>query len=146
MVITGAVPATQCGPHAGERAVLLVEDEVPLRMIIARNVARRGYDLIAVTSVEDAETMLRRHRPAVVVLDINLPDGTGWEILRWLRAARERPAVIVYSAVPPAPKRIAEFHPDAVLMKPFPIECLLELIETVCPRADDGVPTEELAP
>ena len=132
----GSTPATSA------RTVLLVEDETPLRTIIARNLEQRGYRLTAVASVRDAIDRITATLPDVIVLDINLPDGTGWEILRWLRTMDKRAAVIVYSAVPPSRKRVAEFHPDAVLMKPFPMDCLLDLVATVGSdkqEADEGV-------
>ncbi len=113
------------------RTVLLVEDEPALRTIIARNLTQRGHRLISVDSVGDAITEMTTRLPEVVLLDINLPDGTGWEVLRWLRAVKHTVAVIVYSAVPPSQKRLAEFQPDAVLMKPFPMDSLVELIATV---------------
>ena len=113
------------------RTVLLVEDEPALRTIIARNLTQRGHRLISVDSVGDAITEMTTRLPEVVLLDINLPDGTGWEVLRWLRAVKHTVAVIVYSVVPPSQKRLAEFQPDAVLMKPFPMDSLVELIATV---------------
>jgi DNA-binding response OmpR family regulator len=116
---------------ASARSVLLVEDEAPLRTIIGRNLEQHGYRLTAVASVREAIAHMAATLPDVIVLDINLPDGTGWEVLRWLRAVDAHPAVIVYSAVPPSRKRVAEFHPDAVLMKPFPMDCLLDLVATV---------------
>jgi len=114
-----------------------VEDEAPLRLIIGRNLTQRGYRLISVDSVGDAIAEMTTRLPDVVVLDVNLPDGTGWEVLRWLRAMHQHPAVIIYSAVPPSAKRVAEFHPDAVLMKPFPMDCLVDLVATV------GIPQHE---
>ena len=117
--------------HDAGRTVLLVEDETPLRRIIARNLIARGHHLIAVDSVGDAIAAMTTRLPDVVLLDVNLPDGTGWEVLRWLRAVRHHLAVIVYSAVPPSAKRIAEFRPDAVLTKPFPMDSLVALIATV---------------
>ncbi len=119
------------GKWVGGRTILIVEDERQLRMIIARNLKERGYRYIAVDSVGEALIKMMAQIPDVIVLDVNLPDGTGWEVLRWLRAVNQRPAVIVYSAVPPSAKRLAEFQPDAVLMKPFPMDCLVELIATV---------------
>jgi DNA-binding response OmpR family regulator len=124
-------------PAAG-RVVLLVEDEQSLRMIIARNLEERGYRLTAVASVCEAIEQLQAAPPDVIVLDVNLPDGTGWEILRWLRSTDRHPAVIVYSAVPPSRKRVAEFQPDAVLLKPFPMDCLLDLVATVGSAARQG--------
>ncbi len=130
MQVAMDVPISGAGASR-ERAVLLVEDETPLRTIIARNLARRGHRLIVVDSVGDAIVEMTTRLPDVVLLDVNLPDGTGWEVLRWLRAVHHHVAVIVYSAVPPSTKRIAEFRPDAVLTKPFPMDSLIELIATV---------------
>lgn len=113
------------------RTVLLIEDETPLRTIIARNLERHGYRFSAVASVRDAIDRMAVALPDVVILDVNLPDGTGWEILRWLRRADAHPVTIVYSAVPLSRTRVAEFRPDAVLLKPFPMDCLLDLVATV---------------
>jgi CheY-like chemotaxis protein len=120
---------------------LIVEDENPLRRILTLNLARRGYNVV---EADTGEAALDAVRAAVagaipfdlILLDINLPDQSGWDILRRLRddptlAMRPPPAVIVMSAVRPQDKRLAEFHPDAVLLKPFPIEALLRLSERV---------------
>ncbi len=131
MVMVGGDMRTHDQARVTGRSVLLVEDETPLRTIIARNLVQRGHRLIAVDSVGDAIAAMTTRLPDVVLLDVNLPDGTGWEVLRWLRAVRHHVAVIVYSAVPPSTKRIAEFRPDAVLTKPFPMDSLIELIATV---------------
>ena len=117
------------------RMVLLVEDEPPLRTIIARNLIARGHTLVAVDSVGDAITAMGVRLPDVALLDVNLPDGTGWEVLRWLRAVGQRVPTVVYSAVPLSQKRVAEFQPDAVLLKPFPMDSLVELIATVGRKA-----------
>ncbi len=65
----------------------------------------------------------------VLVLDINLPDAVGWNVLTALDAADRRPRTIVLSAVPPSAARVREFSPVSVLEKPFPIDALLRLIE-----------------
>jgi CheY-like chemotaxis protein len=121
--------------------VLIVEDENPLRRILTLNLARRGYNVI---EADTSEAALDAVRAAVaggipfdlILLDINLPDQSGWDVLRRLRedpqlAMLPPPAVIVMTAVRPQDKRVAEFHPDAVLLKPFPIEALLRLSERV---------------
>jgi DNA-binding response OmpR family regulator len=113
------------------RAVLIVEDEQPLRMVITRTLARQGHRPIAVETVRGTITEMMARLPDVVLLDINLPDGTGWEVLRWLCAAVLHIPVIAYSAVPPAAKRVAELHPDAVLTKSFPMDCLRDLVATI---------------
>jgi DNA-binding response OmpR family regulator len=107
--------------------------------MIVRTLARHRHRLIAVDTVRGAIAEMTERLPDVVLLDINLPDGTGWEVLRWIRTTGLRLPAIVYSAVPPSPKRIAELHPDAVLTKPFPMDCLLDLIASVG-RRDDAVP------
>lgn len=118
-------------------AVLVVEDETPLRRILLLSLARRGYTVAEADSVATAiEALEAFARPFdVIVLDINLPDQTGWDVLRYLR---ERdiapPRVIVMTAVRPAQCRLEEFHPVALLLKPFPIEALVRLIERMLKR------------
>lgn len=120
--------------------VLLVEDEPQLRRIMTLNLAYGGY---SVAEADSVETAFELHEVAseagvpfdLIVLETHLPDHCGWDLLRLLHAApsaNERPAsapVIVISPLPVLPRRLAEFAPFAVLLKPFPIEALLRLVE-----------------
>lgn len=109
--------------------VLLVEDESALADVIARNLRARGHDVVMSATAEAAVLSMTEQRPEVLVLDVNLPDMTGWDVLRRLGAAdRERLRVVVISAAPVSQKRIEEFKPDRTLQKPFPIGALIRAI------------------
>lgn len=120
-------------------SILLVEDEQSLERVFTLNLVRRGHTVAEAGSVADAEALILAANPPfdLVLLDINLPDRSGWDLLRdWRLRARQHafpplPKVIVVTAVRPIPDRIAAFAPDAVLVKPFPIEVLLRLIDRV---------------
>ena len=124
--------------------ILVVEDEAPLRRIIVLNLVRRGHTVIEAENVATAQEALAAFQAQfdLILLDLNLPDHTGWDVLRSLEQpdtsahqrealAAQRPAVIVITAVRPARSRLEEFRPEAVLLKPFPIEALLRLIQRV---------------
>jgi DNA-binding response OmpR family regulator len=139
--------------------ILIVEDELALRRVITLNLARRGYTVAEADSVVTAdEACAASEEPFdVILLDINLPDQTGWDVLRNLQECgpsapekslpthsdhhlyRSEPRVIVMTAVRPQQSRLEEFHPAAVLLKPFPIGALLQLIERVL----EHTPTEQ---
>lgn len=109
--------------------ILLVEDEGPLRKIIGRNLEKRGYRVVAVETGAEALAALRAGRPALLLLDVNLPDMTGWEVLRALppEECRAIPTIVV-SAVMPNPTRLREFDEVTFLHKPFPLDTLLRLV------------------
>jgi DNA-binding response OmpR family regulator len=136
--------------------ILIVEDDDPLRRIITLTLVRRGHAVAEADSVSTAEEACEASVFPfdVLLLDVNLPDGTGWELLRRRRAALGAapddasstpalPPVILLTAVPPARSRVATFCPAAVLLKPFPMEALLRLIERVLtPRGMASEPQE----
>ena len=165
------VRCPQCFRKGGKSLarILIVEDELALRRIITLNLVRRGYTVAEADSVMTADDActLSSEPFDLILLDINLPDQTGWDVLRHLEkhdptrsrsgstessaegvpgALHEhRPQVIVITAVRPQQSRLDEFQPAAVLLKPFPIAALLRLIERVLAgptteqsTADDG--------
>jgi len=110
------------------RHILMVEDEPSLRRVVARNLVGRGHTVREAGTAAEAVEALRHESPDLLLLDINLPDRSGWDVLRELRRqGRDIPTVVV-SAVRVGRDRLAEFHPLAYLPKPFPLEALLELV------------------
>lgn len=128
-------------------SVLLVEDEAPLRRILTLNLVKRGYSVAEADSVASAQEMIAAAvKPfAAILLDINLPDGSGWDLLRGLewhelvthperKSLETRPRVILLTAVRPISRRVDEFQPDGILLKPFPISALFVTLERVLKR------------
>jgi DNA-binding response OmpR family regulator len=123
--------------------VLLVEDELRLGESIQRGIARHGHDVELVRDCASAIDAGLRGDYDVLVLDINLPDAAGWQLLTVLDAAQRRPRTVVLSAIPPSAARVREFAPVSVLEKPFPIDALLRLIEQPNGAARSDLPIVE---
>lgn len=119
------------------RRVLLVEDEVRLGASIQRGIGKHGHDVALVRDCASAIDAGLRSDYDVLVLDINLPDGAGWDVLRSLDSAGRRPRTIVLSAISPSAERVRDFSPLSVLEKPFPIDALLRLIADPNGRSED---------
>ncbi len=117
--------------------VLIVEDEAALADVIARSLRARGHQVAVAPTAEDAMLHLGTEYTDAMLLDINLPDMTGWDVLRHLDPTdRARIPVVVISAAPISPKRIEEFKPARCLLKPFPIGALLRTLDEL----DAGTP------
>jgi DNA-binding response OmpR family regulator len=113
------------------RRVLIIEDDEALRLIVSRHLRSEGYDVAEADSAEHAVRSLGEGlRPAVVILDLNLPGDTGWDLLRGTALADAgSPPVIITSATTVSPKRLAEFGCAGYLPKPFPLDTLVATIE-----------------
>jgi DNA-binding response OmpR family regulator len=99
-----------------------------LRAVISRNLAMRGLQVREAATVSDALGALDVRLPDLILLDINLPDQTGWDVLRQLRARHIAVPTIIVSAVQISRARLEEFQPLGYLPKPFPIDALLRLV------------------
>jgi DNA-binding response OmpR family regulator len=109
--------------------VLVVEDDEQLRRIIITNLLARGHEVRQAPDASSALTALAEERPDLLILDVNLPDRTGWDVLREAQLPDDV-RVLMLTAVPVSPRRLAEFRPVAYLPKPFPLEALLRLAES----------------
>ena len=111
--------------------LLLVEDDESLRSILARHLRSEGFGVDEADSAEAAGELLAGGlRPDLVLLDLNLPGGTGWDLLRGSALATAgSPPVVITSAITVSPVRLAEFGVAGYLPKPFPLETLVGTIE-----------------
>lgn len=116
------------GPHRPYQTALVVDDEPVLRRVIARNLAARGLVVQEASTVCEGLQAIASRRPDVLLLDVNLPDRSGWDLLRDLQSQGCTVPTIVVSAVRVSAARLEELHPLAYLPKPFPMDALLRLV------------------
>ncbi len=110
-------------------SILVVEDDATLLRSIVRNLAVRAFRTRSADTVAAALEALEEECPALLLLDIELPDGSGWEVLRSLRLGKcSDTTVIVISALRPNSRLAKDLQCTAVLEKPFPMETLLRLV------------------
>ncbi len=106
--------------------VLLVEDEAPLRRFIRAALDANGYRVIEAGRASEVVALITSHNPAVVLLDLGLPDGDGIELTRSLREWTPVP-IIVLSARGREEDKVSALDAgaDDYLTKPFGVNELL---------------------
>jgi CheY-like chemotaxis protein len=127
---------------AGAPCILVVDDTPALLDVVRRCLEGEGYAVRTCLESRNAVAMAREARPDVIMLDVVMPEVSGWEVLAELRAdaAFVRTPVIVCTAyVEEALGRLAELKgPDqhlGLLPKPFEIEELIEVVASVTSAA-----------
>ncbi len=106
--------------------LLLIEDDVVLQVALSAMLRREGYMLLSAHSVAEAVDLLQREHPIVVLLDLSLPDGSGFDVLQQLNTMFDSPIVIVTTASDTLPTAINAMRLGAFdyLTKPINNELL----------------------
>ena len=124
--------------------ILVVEDDVRVAESLKRGLGEEGFAVATAGRLAAADEQLARGTPALVVLDLNLPDGDGRTWLRRVRGAGHRMPVIILTARDTLPERVAglEEGADDYLTKPFAFAELLARIRarlrTAAAQTDEG--------
>ncbi len=118
-----ATPNTNAVPRG---RVLLVDDDELVRAATAASMTRHGFDVVAVESGAEALAYLARDTPALMLLDLNMDDMSGWEVMSYLQREprlRDMKTIIVTGEqAPRVPRRFG------YLRKPFRLEVLYQLL------------------
>ena len=112
----------------------MVEDEANVRKLVTINLTSRGYQVLEAENGAEALAHLRRQTPAMMVLDIKLPDTTGWEILNTIAQEPTLPdgfPVLIITASLGDANVDLEPYPSVieVMIKPFKTERLIATIQ-----------------
>ncbi|RYZ03038.1 MAG: response regulator transcription factor [Myxococcales bacterium] len=76
-------------------AILVVEDELPMRRVLRAALGTQGYYVWEAGSKQEALQTLSRKTPQAILLDLGLPDGDGMEVLAAVRGRSELPVVVI---------------------------------------------------
>jgi two-component system KDP operon response regulator KdpE len=116
--------------------VLVVDDEPQFLKALTTNLRGAGYEVETATTAAEALSAAGLRPPDAIVLDLLLPDGSGTEVTRELRAWSEAPIILV-SAVGDETEKIAALDAgaDDYVTKPFSADELLARLRAVLRRA-----------
>ncbi|MFO1350624.1 MAG: response regulator [Gammaproteobacteria bacterium] len=113
--------------------VLIVEDEPVLASNIAKFLARQGWIAISAGSIGEALGKLREHSVAIVILDIELPDGNGLDAFPIMRSLAPclRGVAITGRAKPDWRAQAARLGLQEFLEKPFALQTLADALQAL---------------
>lgn len=122
-----------------DKKILIIEDDADLAEITGDMLKKYGYDVIKAQNCEAAFDILVREKFQLILMDINLPDGTGFDVCREIRRLSQVP-VIFASARTSEDDKITglDIGGDDYLAKPYSLKELLARVKALMRRTYGG--------
>ena len=124
-------------------SILVVDDEPQIRRVLRTTLSFRGYEISEAVSGEEALEMIRKVKPDLILLDVNLPGMSGIETCKEIRRWSVTPIIMLTVRSAERDKVVAlDAGADDYVTKPFGIEELLARVRASLRRhsATEGVP------
>jgi|ERR1041385_4138869 DNA-binding response OmpR family regulator len=128
-----------------KQPILLVEDDLSLRDSLCAFLQAHGYATLTAATARAGWELIRNRRPAVCLIDLNLPDGSGLDLVKKIVRQGAKTRVVVMTAFDLANMRPA--GADEVLVgwmtKPVHPDELLTMVEKALAELESTAPTDE---
>jgi DNA-binding response OmpR family regulator len=111
-------------------SVLVVDDEPQVAWVLRLTLEHEGYRTHTASNGIEALEELHKHHPSLMVLDLMMPEMDGWSVLKEMTKMRDRPRVVIVSALtgPDDKAKATALGADAFVPKPFDIEELIGVL------------------
>jgi len=112
--------------NAAPIKVLVIDDEPPIRKLLRTGLSTQGYDVLEASNGKGALEQLSQN-PALIILDLGLPDIQGHELLRMIRSRNDGVPIVVLSSRGDEAGKVQalDLGADDYLTKPFGMDELL---------------------
>ena len=115
--------------------ITLVEDDLEIRRLVADALAAEGHDVETAATAMNGLELAIRNDPALVIMDLGLPDLDGNELLRMIRAVSSVPVMVITArGADDVVVRTLDAGADDYLIKPFSVAQLLARVRAVLRR------------
>lgn len=126
------------------KTVLLVEDDKTIVMGLEYTLRQEGYDVIVCYNAAQADKAVDETRFDIAILDLSLPDGSGYDICRRIKAHSDTPVVFLTACDDEVNVVMGlDMGADDYITKPFRIRELLSRLRTVLRRAEKTEDTKD---
>ena len=117
--------------------VLLVEDDEAITMGLSYSLEKEGYEVVTAKNATEARSVWTTGKYDICVLDINLPDGSGYDICRYIKQSEDVPVIFLIAVDAEVNVVMGlEMGADDYICKPFRVGELMARIKSVLRRAD----------
>ena len=115
--------------------ILIIEDDLQISQFLKSSLKANGYHTLCAHSIMDGKHLFDTNKPALLILDLNLPDGDGREVISYVRLNSDIP-ILVLSARQSEQEKVDCFNDgaDDYLAKPFGVNELLARVKVALKR------------
>jgi DNA-binding response OmpR family regulator len=116
------------------KKILIVDDEKDTVSFLKKGLEREGFQVICAFGGREAKAKILDQKPDLILLDLVMPDLSGWEVLKWLKEEERLPIpTIIVSAKGELGdmKKGYSLEADTYLIKPVSIADILKSIQIV---------------
>ena len=122
--------------------ILIADDDRVLTGVLSARLKKEGHRVVVAFDAMQAIMAALRNPPSAVLLDVNMPGGTGLQVLRQLRnntKTSQVPIIVISGSLEPeTEKQVRELGADDYVRKPPDYEQLLARINQLVKQPDDG--------
>lgn len=120
---------------AQKRRILVVEDELAIQQVLCFFLKHHNFEVLAASNGQEAMRVIPLFRPHLIILDLMMQPGTGWDVLHWLRAQHPIPRipVLVVSALVHLSEQMQGFEEGAIeyITKPTQPSVIVERVRAL---------------
>ena len=115
--------------------ILIIEDDLQISQFLQSSLKANGYHTSCAPTIAGGKHLFNEHKPALIILDLNLPDGDGRDFIAHVRASSDIP-ILVLSARQSEQEKVDCFDlgADDYLAKPFGVNELIARVKVSLKR------------
>jgi len=113
-----------------KKKILLADDDAAIRQMLGQVLLSEQYEVVFAATGREAAAKFTTYLPDLVLLDLDMPDGDGWDAFDLMYSTHPLVPVIIITAMSRQYKRATELGVDALMEKPLDFPLLLQTIRT----------------